>query len=209
MPSRAVPLVVAVGILIVSTGCTGSISEVPVASSGSPSPQSGSTVPAGENGQFGAVTLSCTDSGSGTRGDAHRDLQLGSVLLEGAEGSRTSTPRAVSVGLRVPKWAEEWRFLKSPVYVSRGLAVTTISLTETDGRALAWVPASDWTSGSPPNLTDWLASSVTFEGCPDRDVVYFGGFLADTNQSCVAIDARIAGRPAGSARVSLGGSACT
>lgn len=174
----------ALGLLIVLvSGCTSSSSRT---SSGSPSSViHGSTSPAAQSSER-AVTLSCADSGGGTlTEDAGPPLVLGALTFEGLRRTVTDVPRAVDVGLRLPAELAEWHFRKAPVYLPARAGSVTLRMSPNIAAAFAWVPAQLWTSGGGPDLSRWAATSVSFSSCADRTATYFGGFLADSTETCL------------------------
>ncbi|HZM82743.1 MAG TPA: hypothetical protein VFC19_44065 [Candidatus Limnocylindrales bacterium] len=56
--------------------------------------------------------------------------------------------------------------------------------------ALAWVPAEVWTSGRAFEISDFAAGEVTFKGCPDKAVAYFGGLMLIRPAFCTALRLR-------------------
>lgn len=68
-----------------------------------------------------------------------------------------------------------------------------------------WVSADQWSSALDP--ARWMTTSVTFDGCSDREVTYLGGLLAPTPDSCLHL--RILARAeAEDRRLRLDGNPC-
>jgi hypothetical protein len=115
-------------------------------------------------------------------------------------------PRADQAGIRLPG-ALQWYLRKEPLTLPAGAADVIMSVAGAK-QALAWVPSSVWTSGGPPDLGPWAASSVTLHSCPDRAAQFLGGVLAADLTTCVQLSVRQAGQPERDARQLLDGSAC-
>jgi hypothetical protein len=129
------------------------------------------------------VELSCADAGEGNEPSP---LDLGGLTFEGL-GNRPAAYPVSEAGVRVPA-GDPGYFTKVPVYLQAGAMPVTIRLT-TPGSYLAWVPAGAWASGpgGPPNLGPWLATTVTFDGCPDSPATYFGGLVVPGPQVCLSL----------------------
>lgn len=101
------------------------------------------------------------------------------------------------------------RFRKVPAHLPAGAGPVTVELAAPTGdQALAWVPATEWTGGGRPELRRWLARRVTFDGCPDRDVTYFGGVLAGRADACLHLRIQPAGAGSRDLRLRLDGAPC-
>jgi hypothetical protein len=187
--ARWVRAAAGVVVLVVLPACTGSSAPAPA------------TPRAGVDAK--AVVLTCEDAGTGTPGTSPSDVASGGAVLEQWAAPTADVPVAAEVGLVVPPRIAGWHFRKTPVYLRAGEREVTATVPANSGAALAWVPADVWTTGGPPHLDAWLATSVTFQGCPDRITTYFGGIAAATPATCV--DLALAG--AGSRR-RLDGGAC-
>lgn len=90
----------------------------------------------------------------------------------------------------------DWYFLKAPIVLQAGAGPLTLSLTPDAKQRLAWVRGDVWTSGEPPNLTDWATSTLTLKGCAARDVTYFGGILTKAANGCARLHVAGPSKPA-------------
>ena len=155
--------------------------------------------------------LSCEDAGTpgASGGPGAGDFEFRGATFERLRTQLENVPRAADVGLTVPPTMADWHFRKVPVYLSAGAPPVTVRLHDSGGNStLAWVSSDAWTSGSSPVLAEWLASSVTFEGCRDRPSVYFGGLAASSPGTCLSPTFE-AGTLRESASQRLDGATCT
>lgn len=74
---------------------------------------------------------------------------------------------------------------KAPVYTSAGTSPVTVELLNPETGRLAWVPADTWTTGN--DVTEFEATSVTFTGCPNREIAYLGGVLLNGSTACMSL----------------------
>jgi hypothetical protein len=195
---RSVWTAVCLALTISAAGCSG-----PAPQDGPPSPPFApdTSGPSRFLGR-GDVSLDCSDSISPQPGEAvpetpFRGLPTAPVGEE--------PPLAQDVGLRVPA-GMHWYFRKNPLSVRKGAAPFTLTVSG-PSQALAWVPATTWTTGR-PDLTQWLADSLTLHSCPDRDALFLGGIVAEDLHTCLRMTIRQAGEPERTARQHLDGSAC-
>lgn len=155
-----------------------------------------------------SVSLSCADGGSGSEPvDAFR---VGRLELQTAPPNELNpeVPLAHQLGLAVEP-NSRLRFRKTPAYLSKGDGSVKVSVIDPEpGVALAWLPANEWLTSSPPNLAGRLAESVTFEGCTDTGVTYFGGLVAEKSDSCLILRFETAGTPTTVLRQRLNGGRC-
>ncbi len=123
------------------------------------------------------IVLTCKDSaGELPLGDSAGNITVSGATLTDLRGNQD--PRlATEVGLKLPPSASLY-FRKTPLYIQAGTGPVTLTLPDEQDEFLSWVPASVWTSGSPPDLQPWAAKSVTFQGCADSGAMYLGGLLA-------------------------------
>jgi hypothetical protein len=150
--------------------------------------------------------LGCADAGSGDEPSGAGDITIAGLTLEGLSQRTTEVPSATQAGLLVPAGSSQ-HFRKAPAYLAAGAGPVTIQLVEPGpDHALAWVPANDW-SGR-PDLRPWMTTTVTLAGCPDRDVTYFGGVLANQSDACLNLRIKHADGPETDTRLQLDGSAC-
>lgn len=134
------------------------------------------------------------------------NLAIAGLTLEGLSRPTTDVPSAPQLGLLVPDGSGQ-HFRKAPAHLAAGAGPVTITLAEPlPGHALAWVPASD-RSGR-PDLRPWMTTTVTLDGCPDRDVTYFGGVLANRPDACLDLRIRQANGPERGTRLRLDGKPC-
>jgi hypothetical protein len=185
-------------LLLIAGGCS-----APAGSSGT----SRSSPPASPDG-FGArrIVLACEDAIAASAADAD-SLKGNDFVFQGLSGqSESAPPRAEDVGLRLPPGVH-WYFRKAPVVLRQGAPDVTIAVSGT-GQALSWVPASAWTSGSPPDLTSWAGSSLTLKGCPDKAAMFLGGVLAAELTTCLQLHVRSGQRAETTLRQHLDGSPC-
>ena len=156
------------------------------------------------------IELSCADAGSATAADAKgsHNLTFGGLTFEGLAATTSEVPLATQVGLTVGPNSDQ-HFRKTPAYLLAGAPPIVVESTgPAAGQGLAWVPSRLWTSGTPPNLRPWIASKVTFDGCPDHDSTYFGGLLAADPQGCLHLSIQQRGHPPQSLRLRLTGASC-
>jgi hypothetical protein len=113
--------------------------------------------------------------------------------------------RAEDVGLRLPPGLH-WYFRKVPLGLPAGTSAITLAVSGA-GQALAWVPFDVWTAGS-PDLDAWAASSVTMHACRDRPVLFLGGLLAESPDTCITLKMSEVGAQEQTARLLLDGSPC-
>ena len=190
----------ACGALLVVAGCTGT------SSTDSAAPRSGSSSPSFDARPTQPVVLRCADAGSGDDPSGAANLAVAGLTLEGLSQPATDVPSATQAGLLVPAGSSQ-HFRKAPAHLAAGAGPVTIQLVEpAPGQALAWVPASDW-SGR-PDLRPWMTTTVTLDGCPDRDVTYFGGVLANQSDACLKLRIEHANGPEKDTRLQLDGSRC-
>lgn len=130
------------------------------------------------------------------------------MTFEGLGARLDDVARAADLRLRLPAELRSWRFRKAPVYVPAGAAPVLVRIRPASGGALAWVPAALWTSATPPDLTRWATTSVTFQSCPGRIATYFGGLLAPASVTCLHLDARSDGAPVADHTTRLDGARC-
>lgn len=154
-----------------------------------------------------AVELRCADAGSGSGAPNGANVSAGRLTLEDLARPIDDLPRAGDLNFRVPAGDPARHFRKSPADLDPGAGPVTVELLEpADGQALMWVPADQW--GSSLDARRWMTTSVTFDGCPDRAVTYFGGLLAPTADSCLHLRIRPPGIPAVDRRLRLDGNPC-
>lgn len=193
---------VACVILACAAGCTSTASSTPSRTKpprSSPSPDAVTHT---------SIELGCADAGSGTAPDGAGDVTAGGLILEGLAAQMSDVPLATDVGLVVAPGSSQ-HFRKSPAYLNPRTTPITIELmTPRPGQALAWVPAHQWTSGAPPNLQRWTTERVTFTGCADRDVTYFGGLLANNANACLHLKITQSGKAPESKHLRLDGKRC-
>lgn len=193
-------LPVACGALLVFTGCTGE------SSTKSAAPHSGTSSPSFDARPAHPVELGCDDAGSGEEPSGAGSLTSAGLTLEGLAQPTTQVPSATQQGLLVPAGSSQ-HFRKAPAYLAAGAGPVTIELLEpAPGHALAWVPASDW-SGR-PDLRPWMTTTVTLDGCPDRDVTYFGGVMANRSDACLDLRVKPADGPERDTPRQLNGDPC-
>ncbi len=180
--------------------------ELPSASASTPVVAATSSTTKGISAPLGGlghdhIVLTCKDSaGALPIGDAGGNTTVDGATLTGLRGKQ-DPPLAAEVGLVLPPGASLY-FRKTPLYIEAGTGPVTLSLTEEKNEFLSWVPASVWTSGSPPDLQPWAAKSVTFQGCPDSGAMYLGGLLAADPARIFQLTGSHAGHKS-TARVSL------
>lgn len=155
-----------------------------------------------------AVTLTCADAGTGNAAGGPGDLVLGSVVLEGMATRAVAIPKAADVRVIVPEGLD-WFFHKAPVWMKAGSGRVTLQIVDSGADAFAWVPSPIWTSEKAPDLRQWVARTVTFQGCPDRDVTYFGGILAADPNACLDLVVQTDIQPTNTKRVALAGGPCS
>lgn len=156
-----------------------------------------------------AVELRCADAGSGSGSGAPNgaNVAAGGLTLEDLALPNSQLPRATELNFRVPTRAAEQHFRKTPADVVTGAGPVTVELLEsTDGAALMWVSADQWSSSL--DARRWMTTKVTFDGCPHRDVTYFGGLFAPAPDSCLHLRIRPSGVPATDRRLRLDGNPC-
>jgi hypothetical protein len=151
-------------------------------------------------------TLGCTDAASSTPGNGENDVTLHGASLSDVRGSNTPLPAVSAMRLRVS--GAPGYFQKAPLNVLAGAAPVTLEVVEPATMVLGWAPASKWTGGTPPDLTDHLARRITFTGCPGRDVTYFGGLLLADPGACVTLRWTSTGHRAVPVTAALGGVRC-
>ena len=176
--------VVAAGaVLLVMAACTSPSSVRSPSASEMPSHvTSGSDAPSSHR----TVRLTCADAGSGSAPTGDGDGVTDRITLEGIAGNVEGS-RPADVGLNVPT-GDTLYFIKAPAWLKAG-AAATIELSPASGGYLAWVPARIWTGGGGAvvDLTPWMASKLVLDGCPDRDVTYFGGLLSTDRNICLKL----------------------
>lgn len=206
---RRAPTTAATGGLFataVLVGCTGAPHSAGIEGTREPAPSSAGLSAIGVPG--GTLRLTCEDAGDGSLDESAADnLVLGGAIFELFRAELDSVPTAVSVGLTIPPALATWQFRKVPVYLAAGEQPITVTIAADGEAMLAWVPSRVWTSGDPPDLGDWLATTVTFDGCPERPTTYFGGVAADTAHTCLHLQAQTASG-AESQHQRLDGTAC-
>ena len=123
-------------------------------------------------------SLSCNDGGLATPDTSAKPLTIDGVVFErlGASESTFKLPQL-----------DGFYFLKSPVYLPAGAAAITLETLNPEEAGLAWVPAAVWTAGRDFEISDYAAAKVTFQGCPDKAVAYFGGLLLTKPALCTAL----------------------
>ena len=171
-------------VLLLVAACTTSFPVRSPSNSASPShATSGSSTPPSHP----TVRLSCADAGSGNAPTGNSNLVIGGVTLEGLAGNVVGAHPA-DIGLTVPT-EHPLYFVKAPAWLKAGAPITTIELSSASGGYLAWVPARIWAAGgsSGVDLTPWMASTLVFDGCPDRDTTYFGGLLSTNANICLTL----------------------
>lgn len=148
------------------------------------------------------VSLDCSDSVSPQPGEP-----VGEIPFEGFPRASVGEepPLAQDVGLRLPPGVH-WFFRKNPLSVRKGAADFTLTVSGSS-QALAWVPATAWTSGR-VDLTRWSALSLTLHSCLDRDALFLGGVLAEHLHTCLRMTMRQADQRERTVRQHLDGSAC-
>jgi hypothetical protein len=186
-------------LMMSGAGCTGSAHEL---SGGGSSRQAVTSTPLTS---FGTrqTSLGCLDAVGvpADQGPVEDPIQ---VLLA---KTNPALPRAEDVGVRLPVGLH-WYLRKDPLALPAGAPDLTLSVAGV-GQALGWVPSSVWTTGGPPDLGPWAASSVTLHSCPDRAVLFLGGMLAADLSTCINLTIRQEGRPERTVHQLLDGSACT
>jgi len=185
---------------VVCAGCRSGSSTAP--------PRDGSSAASFDIRSADPTELGCADAGSGSTPSGPGDLAIAGLTLEGLSGEVGDIPPATRAGLDLPA-GHDLRFRKAPAHLSARTGPITVELVApAGGRALAWVPAIEWTGGGRPDLRPWLTSRVTFHGCPDRDVTYFGGVLADRADTCLHLRIQPTGAPVEDVRLRLDGHPC-
>ena len=153
------------------------------------------------------VELGCADAGNGSAVASGTSLSVGGLTLEDVARPLAGVPRAGDLGFRMPDGSAEQRLRKTPADVAAGTGPVTVELIDpADGEALMWVPADQWSSSL--DAGRWMTAKVTFDGCPDRDVTYFGGLLAPAPGRCLHLRIRPAGAAAQDHRQRLDGRPC-
>ena len=145
------------------------------------------------------MTLGCPASGSGPRNreSRPRGIQVGGrTLSELTKPISTALPKAKDVGVHPPPALNDWYFLKAPIVLEAGAGPLTLSLNSYAEQRLAWVPGDVWTSGQPPNLTDWTTTKLTLTGCTTQTVTYYGGILTKTASGCARLHVGSPSEPA-------------
>lgn len=209
MRIRFAPIVAAVVAVTCLSGCT------PGATPGTAPPGStGSVKSTPTIASTRSVSLGCRAPGTAPK-KLHkswpRGIQVGGRTLTDLTTpiSATPLPRATDVNLRPPPGMGDWYFLKAPIVLLAGAGPITLSLTPDANQRLAWVRGDVWTSGQPPNLTDWATTNLTLTGCPGRDVTYFGGILTKAGSGCAQLHVDSRSKPAAVFSWSFGISHCT
>jgi hypothetical protein len=100
----------------------------------------------------------------------------------------SSIPRAEDVRFALPHGVH-WFFRKVPIVLKADATTVTVSVAAS-GQALAWVPFDVWTSGTPPDLRQWSARSVTAHNCPGKNTSFLGGLLAARPTACLVLQVR-------------------
>ena len=176
--------VAAGAVLVLIAACTtASPMRSPSDSAAPPHATSGSSAPP----SYRTVRLSCADAGSGIAPTGNAGLAIGGITLEGLAGNVEGFTPA-DVGLNVPI-QDTLYFIKAPAWLKAG-AAATVELSSATGGGV--------------DLTPWMASKLVFDGCPDRDVTYFGGLLSTDPNVCLKLHIADA---AGESRQILVGSA--
>jgi hypothetical protein len=173
-------------VFVFVTGCTGS-GRFP-ATGHAPGSASGTTSAPGAGFGTGHKVLTCADAHSAVVADDVTGLAVGDVVFGGLTGGGGSVPRAEDVGLRLPDDLD-WYFAKAPLILRARARKVTVKVTG-PGQALAWVPSSVWTTGSPIDLGPWAAGSVTVQNCPGEDTSFLGGILAVAPNPCLGLQVR-------------------
>ena len=189
-------------VMVLAAGCTGRATDHTL--DGSPTPHSAAT--SVKPTAFGKrnVSMSCSDSIGAQPGETIDEVPFRRLATTGTE-----PPLAQDVlGFKLPS-GMHWYFRKNPLSIRQRAADFTLSVSGSS-QALAWVPASVWTTqGKRPDLTTWAASSLTLHSCPDRAALFLGGILAENQRTCLRLTIRQAGRPEQTIHQRLDGSPCT
>jgi hypothetical protein len=187
-------------VIVYGTGCTGPAADRSDDNAPASSQAAVSATPAA----FGTrhLSLGCVDAIGAAPGEASNRDPFRVLMAPAA----SPPPRAEDVGLRLPAGLH-WYFRKNPLGMPPGAADVTASLSGA-GQALAWVPASVWTSGGSPDLGPWAASSITLHSCPDRAALFLGGILAADLDTCIQLTVHPAGHPGRTMRQRIDGSPC-
>lgn len=159
-------------------------------------------VPAG----FGQrhITLACDDSaGDLPVGESGSNVMIAGAQLTGLTGGWDPSLTS-EVGLVLPADIAMY-FRKLPVYVKAGAGPVTLTVPGDHAQFGSWVRSAVWTSGSAPNLEPWAATSVTFQGCPNRGAMYLGGLLAASPTTCFPLSSRSTSNSDVTIELSLGG----
>jgi len=184
----------------VAVGCTGNSAEPAGSSERAPALSGG----------FGTrhVTLTCVDAkGVLAVVGAKTGLTVGDVVFGGFTRVVSSIPRAEDVRLQLPHGVH-WYFRKAPIVLKADATTVTVSVAAS-GQALAWVPFDVWTSGTPPDLRQWSARSVTVHNCPGKNTSFLGGLLAARPTACLVLQVRSRGEAEQTVRRRLNGTFCT
>ena len=200
-------LTVAAAAFVVASlsGCTFAKPVDPIVESASPpvaTPTSASPVLG-----VGSTSLLCSQRADGEYPDVYKTLG-GRVQLDLLDvGIWPSVPLARDVGLTVPS-DRGWLFRKSPIVVAAGNESVTVSVSEDGKQFLAWVPVNIWTSGTPPDLTEWSRTSITMQPCSDQATAFLGGVLALTSDQCFTMHFQTDSGVSDDQQVRLDGQAC-
>lgn len=203
--SRTLVIASAALVLVGLSGCTALTPTVPFVSSVSPSasPVSSAASKLGH----GPASLSCSQASDGTFPELDSALG-GRVKLDLLSSAALSTvPLARDVQLIVPE-GQDWLFRKSPIVIAAGTETVTVSVPDDGQQFLAWVPYSVWTNGSPPDLTEWSQTSITFQPCTDQAAAFLGGVLALEKDRCFTLSFQTENGPSDDRHVRLDGQAC-
>jgi hypothetical protein len=154
------------------------------------------------------ITLTCADAydASPSGSTPVRGLRVGDVTFGGLKGSSGTVPRAEDVGLVLPTDLH-WYFRKAPLTVRTAASRVTIHIAG-PRRALAWVPDTVWTAGTPVDLSAWAARSVTVNTCAHKDTSFLGGILAAEPNPCLTLRVRSRGSGQHTIHRHLNGTAC-
>jgi hypothetical protein len=178
--------------------------------SGSAEPTTSSNRASGHSERFGTrhVTLTCADAiGVSAVAPAKAGLTVWDVVFEGFSTFMSSVPRAEDVGLRLPHGVH-WYFRKAPIVLKADVTTVTVSVGPPE-QALAWVPSDVWTSGTPPDLGQWSARSVTLQNCPGKTTSFLGGMLAARPNACLVLHVHARGGSEQNVWRRLDGRSCT
>jgi hypothetical protein len=199
--------IVVLFVSLLSVGCSAGAGS-PGSDEQSPTPQAGSASPTA--GGFGTqrVTLTCADAYdvSPAGSTPVRGRRVGDVIFQGPERFKRTGSSCGGRRLVLPTDLH-WYFRKSPLTVTADAMRVTIHIAGSM-RAMAWVPDSVWTAGTPVNLSAWAAKSVTVNTCAHKDTSFLGGILAAEPNPCLTL--RVCSRRSGQHTIHrhLNGTAC-